>query len=84
MSADPDHLTRPEKFAAFGHARPIVRKFMERGKACSICLHGESYFGEFRCKGNPARAFPGCDRDREEPTFELNEAALALKGKIHG
>lgn len=84
MSSDPDHLTRPEKFAAHSHARPIVRRYMEKGRACSICVHRGSFFGTVACKDNPARVFPICDRDRGDPTFDVDETALALKGKIHG
>lgn len=84
MSADGDALTRPEQFAAIGHARTIAKRLIARGEACSVCKHSVRYFGTSRCTGNPARMFPLCEVDKQQPRFELNPEAEALKGIIHG
>lgn len=84
MSADPDHLTRPEKAAAFGHARAFVKRELACGRACSLCTNRSThtYWDRHRCRLNPDRSFPLCMKDGREPSFNLDETTV--KGKIHG
>lgn len=84
MSADPDHLTRPEKAAAFGHARAFMKRELADGKACTYCVHRTTgtFLGFHRCRTNPDRTFPGCTTSPRGPCFELDEAQV--QGVIHG
>lgn len=84
MSADPEHLTRPEQFTAIGHSRAFMKREFAKGRACSYCLHRttESAWGLHGCKLNPNRSYPGCSTDRRGPEFQLDESTV--KGKVHG
>lgn len=84
MSADPDSLTRPEKAAAFGHARNFVKRELMAGRACALCTHRSkhTYWDLHRCALKPERTFPLCMKDGRQPAFELDESQV--KGKIHG
>jgi hypothetical protein len=80
-----DDLTRPEKSAAFSHARQFVKRELARGNACALCTHRDRdyvYWGLSRCATNHARAFPLCAKDGQQPSFDLDESTV--KGKIHG
>lgn len=81
---DPDHLTRPEKAAAFGHARVFVKRELAKGNACSLCTHRSqtTYWDRHLCALNKARSFPLCMKDGREPSFDLDETTV--EGKIHG
>lgn len=84
MSCDPDHLTRPENFAALNHARAFVKRELAKGNACSLCTHRSqnAYWGRHLCALNQARTFPLCMKDGQAPSFDLDESTT--KGKVHG
>lgn len=84
MSGDGDALTRPEKAAAFNHARTFVKRELAKGNACALCIHRSltTYWDRHLCALNKARSFPLCMKDRRAPSFELDESTV--KGKIHG
>jgi hypothetical protein len=81
---DGDPLTRPEKAAAFNHARTFVKSELAKGNACKLCLHRSltTYWDRHVCALNHSRSFPLCMKDGREPSFDLDEKQV--KGKIHG